>query len=329
LAGLSAPLRAEDPRKIVLAGLRSPTASFSGTRMVIAWYGDGIRAQKIRVRYRPARHWRQEILSPTDDVQRVILRKDQQEWQYDPESRQVVHRPAEMGLPRDELEELVFDNYTPVSLEREAIGGVLCDVVELIPRHEGSPRRTLWVETGSGIVVKTKQETADGTLVYEAQFVDLNRGDPPAESLFDPESFDAAERFFVSSRDRVESSADLVENGFRSAPWLQRLSNGFRLEGVSWLPLGDDRAVHYRYSDGLGVLSLFLSPRPIEFGDDPVVSGGADHEDPTFAVSSALGNLISWEQDGRYYLLIGDLTLSALRGIQSALGPPVLTQTAP
>lgn len=320
----SAPAQAADARDLVMAASRPPTASFQGRRMVVNWYGQESQAQEFLVYYRAPGLWRQEILSPTGGVERIVLQRDGWEWIYDPNEKTLVRRsPATLkagNVDSEGLLGLLLGNYALKSRGRkELLNGHAAQRVELIPRHAGGPRRILWVDPERGIVLKTKQLTANGSLVSETHFMELDVDVVPDQDLFVPPEASPGNVVDEAPRESVPGPAAVEVEGFHDLPWIKKLPQGFVMDHVTLIPLGKDNALHFRYVDGLSVLSFFISPRPIEedAGSVPLLSVG--HDDPTFSFSSPIGNILRWEQSGLYCLLVGDLEPDHLRTVRKTL----------
>jgi len=322
--GLAVPCRAQTAKDVLLAGTRQPTASFQGRRIVVNWYGDESHAQEIMVYYRTPGLWRQEILSPAGEVEKVVYQRGGQEWIHDVKEGTLIHRsPASLQPGKFDslqLSRLLLQNYTPrLKGRKELLSGLPCQMLELVPKHPGGPIRALWIDPGRGIVLKTKQMTAGGTVVSETSFTELDLEAVPDEKMFAPPEVSPEQMVEDTPREPVDGPQELEVRGFDDLPWRTTLPHGFSLDQVTLVPLGDDNALHFRYVDGLSVLSFFVSPRPI---DEDGGSGSVEevgHDDPTFSFASSVGNILTWEQSEFHCLLIGDLESAALKKIRETL----------
>ncbi len=288
------------------------------------WYGEESRAQEVLVRYKAPGAWRQEILSPTGEVEQVIFQRDNQEWIYDPREKTVVYRSTSVlrggDLDAKALLDLLYENYTLKDRGREEVlNSYVSRVVELAPRHSGGVRRILWVDPRTGIVLKTKQLTMRGSLVSETHFMELTPDAHLPEELFLPPDASSADVMAEVSRESLRGPAELEVEGFHDLPWLNRLPHGFVMDHVTLIPLDGDNALHFRYVDGLSTLSFFVSPRPVKDDANSVPLAGVGHDDPTFSFSSPVGNILKWEQSGFYCLLVGDLEPENLQAIRNTL----------
>jgi hypothetical protein len=66
------------PEEALLAASRPPSAPFHGTRIAVTWYGGESHAVETTVYYRPPGLWRQELMSPLGEVEKVLLQRDGQ-----------------------------------------------------------------------------------------------------------------------------------------------------------------------------------------------------------------------------------------------------------
>jgi hypothetical protein len=163
--------------------------------------------------------------------------------------------------------------------------------------------------------LKTRELTAEGTLVSETHFTKFSL-DPPEREFFTPPEETPVEEI---TRETLSGPEALPPTGLNGVPWRTDLPSGHRMDLAALLPIGKkEKAVHFRYVDGLSVLSLFVSPLPIEGSPNtPVDATG--HDDPTFSFPSLVGNILTWEEDGRYFLLIGNMEKDGLEELRRFL----------
>ncbi|MBI4668690.1 MAG: hypothetical protein HY747_05825 [Elusimicrobia bacterium] len=295
---------------------KAPAAAYKGTRIIINWFGQESQAAEARVYFKPPNLWRQEILSPQGEITRVVVQNKEAEWIWEAESKTLIKRPSggANGLDNAKLLDLTKRSYRIVSKGSDDVMGKNTAIIELDPKHPGSPKRTVWVDPASGAVFKIKQTNSDGSLATEVHFTDIEIPADLSDSLFEPPQAKEGQVLMEEPRPAVANAQGLPE-AFCDVPWLAELPNGFELAKTALMPLGDEEALHFQYNDGLSSLSFFVSPKLIQAGPGSHQIVLTQYEDPGFITSTSAGSVLEWEQADKHFLLIGDLSQPALREI--------------
>lgn len=303
-----------ESKNLFLLATKAPSVSYKGTRTIITWFGSESQAVEAKVYFKPPNLWRQEILNPQGQVSRVVIQNKEAEWIWEEESKTLIKRPA-LSLGNDSLLNWTLANYDALAKGYDEIMGRNAAIVELTPQHRGSPGRTVWVDPATGIVLKIKQANPDGSLVTEVHFTEIDVESELTESLFEPPKASQDQIIIDEPRPVVRGPGELPE-GFRQISWIDGFPSGFHLTKATLMPLGEEeKALHFQYNDGLSVLSFFVSPRPIQAGPRSHQVVLTQYEDPGFITSTSAGSVLEWEQEGHYFLLVGELSQTALQEI--------------
>jgi len=255
-----------------VAAAQPPKVPFKGRKIVVTWYGKRSHASEVRVYFAPPASWRHEVLGPKGRVQRVSVRDGKKEWIWNRESDSTLERelrsPKAGRLGPKQLETLRAANYESQLAEgrsllaRQAVG------VRLVSRNKLGPKRTLWVDPKTGIVLKRRHVSHSGGWIRESHYTSLQTGTAPDKGLYSP----APGKLIVRAAERpaLKGPEELKRHGFGEAPWLDRLPFGYHLDSVNRLPKSRGDVLHFRYADGASILSLFISRQRIDASKSPV-----------------------------------------------------------
>ena len=243
-------------------------------------------------------------------------------WQYLPEQGVVLKRPSrgEGGeLLRPEQLRRALVSYEVRVAPSDPVAGRRSRALEFIPRQGGSrPRRRIWVDEETGLVLRTEVYGTDSRLSRLTVF----------EALEYRPTLDAA-AFTM----RVPAGARVVEAAPESCLEPEEAGRvaGLPVALPAYLPAGfarqcirarrqrDYGEVQVVYGDGLSLLSLFESTGLRDPGGaaagPPVAVGrwtGRWHE-------MGLVTGISWGTPGAHFALLGELSREELRRIAGSV----------
>ncbi len=263
--------------------------------------------RRLRVSFAPPGRYRRERLGADGRPELVAVSDGKTEWVADLARSRAWRGPASGALdkisgPEEDFERLA-ENYD-VS---EASGGALgraARVFELRAKEGGVLRRRLWADPKTGIVLRSQSFRPDGALASEERFtrLELEAPDPAAFRYSPPPGVVARERL---GRDYLGLDEAKAASGQepRLPSWLPA---GYSFESLDVLPRKRGNVLHYRFTDGVDVLSLFQCPKGVRlgFGKRPVekmrLAGG-----PARRSWTRDGTVLSWE-NGRM-VLVGPL----------------------
>lgn len=294
------------------AALAPPKTAFHGRKVVLTWFGDKSRARDVRVSHLPPDRWRHDTLGPDGSVVRTALRDGEREWVFDPAAHTVYARDlraaARDGLSAGELRTLLKENFDVKELGAETYLGIRAVGVELAPHGPSKARRALWVDPETGVVLRRRLTNHKGAFVRESHFLDIAYEAPPKD-LF---AFDLPKGWELRRRD------DVPETRAGEVPPPRAIPLGYRLDAARVIHVSGTPVRHYRYTNGLGILSLFVSPHPI--ATDAGASPGGDEEEEEIEFLSAwAGNVLTWTEGGNHLLLVGDHGAAEMQRVRQAL----------
>jgi negative regulator of sigma E activity len=154
---------------------------------------------------------------------------------------------------------LVLRNYEATHAGSECIGGRQTDIVDLTPRHRAGGSRRLWVDRGTGLVLRSREQSSSGQMrssmeLTRVVYCPVSGGEIAASTGRQWPASESAPRVTAQEAAR---RAGIVVNEPRYIP------KGYELEGirVHRCRCGcGQRAAHLRYTDGLNSISVFLTP---------------------------------------------------------------------
>jgi outer membrane lipoprotein-sorting protein len=328
LAALLALAAAPPARAQGVEGLLPPVvgAAYRGRKVLIDFTRQGPQVSSMTVLCQPDGRERREFHA----TRSLLLVDGESTWQYLPDQRIVLKRRSrgEGGeILRPEQVRRALDSYDVRGLPAEAIAGRRTRGLEFLPRQSGSrPRRKVWVDAETGLVLRTEVYGTDSRLAWLAVFEDLE---------YHPRVDRAAFTMQVPSGARVVESAP--------EPCLEpaeaERASGLRVALPSYLPQGFARQcvrvrrragageVQVTFGDGLSLLSLFISGSfraPGGTPSQPVAVGtwpGQWHE-------MGLVTGISWRTPWAHLALLGELSREELRLVAASVGDrPELSRT--
>ncbi|MFH2203212.1 MAG: sigma-E factor regulatory protein RseB domain-containing protein [Elusimicrobiota bacterium] len=316
----------------VLADSLAPSAvAFSGQLSIVTRHDGREKEKLLTVAYAPPNRYKREVVDRHGFPLLTIVSDGEEEWIYD-RQRATAWRgePADPDyklLDPDEEQRLLELNYTFSLRADETVAGRVCRVLEVRARSGGRLVRQLWVDREYGIVLQRAAYLADGS---EASRMSFHRLEVPAEPddwefTFTPPAGVRTERSRIRP-DYLEFDEAAAATDMRPQipAWLPP---GYLFESVNILPHKGATILHYRFTDGLDVLSLFQAPRRARVrytgalaaaGAAPgkVAVGGAGAR----LVLTADGKFLEWWGED-HFVLLGRLGVDALRRVAESLMP--------
>ncbi len=319
---LAVPASASEAEAFLADSLIPPLQAYRGTLEVSA--GSDGRSKIVEVVSSPEGGVRREILDRLGLPLVTIVSDGETEWVYD-RVKNVVWKgePADADLKLldpDEEMELLLENYTVRSAGVDRIAERECRAIEILTRAE-TPLllRRICVDEESGLVLERRTFDGAGHESGSVRFLHLEM---PA--LIEERGFKFRPPAGVSVREnRLRPDyMELQEAAAATAltPRLPRwVPNGFVFESVNLLAYRGTTVLHYRYSDGIDVLSVFQAPRGTRLkfaGERPrsMQLGGSKGE---LALWSG-GKTLTWSSEDRF-VIIGRLSVESLRRIADSV----------
>ena len=302
--------------------LSAPSVPYQGHVMVQQWFGKQTHAEEIRVFVLPPDRIRREFLAPDGAVTRVSISDGDIESVRLVRSGKTVVGDAvhsyEKVLPSDLERDALLANYELLTSTGEKVAGRPTWRLTMKPKMEGKPWETLWVDQETKIVLRNKRYLPHRRSASQAQFVSFEPRKPQDEALFE---IDDATSGVIESRGLAPQFLTIEqlnkETGDQSRLPL-RLPGGFIFESADVFPVGKSKVRHARYTDGLTVISVFQTDRPVRLPKGGIIPPGSTHLPGPLRASSA-GKLIQWGSGTRRYTLMGDVSRELVAEIIKSL----------
>lgn len=306
------------PEGLLRQALEAPAAVYSGKAAV----GAPGRYRSLSVRYAPPGRSRREMLGEDGGPARLTVSDGKMEWTQDLKSGRHWSGPAaepwHRRLGPDEADK-VSGAYDIFVSSGEPVAGRTAWVLELRPKTGARQRRLLWIDRVHGVILRSRSLRPDGTVSWESGFQEISfpsRADP-AWFKFEPP---AGEPGYARAQADAPAREELRAAGLQAKlpAWLP---SGYVFEGLRVLPYREGKKlIHYRFSDGVDVLSLFQCPprSRLDFGKRPRegvrVAGGKGYLSWTEE-----GNLLGWSVPGGRMVIIGPLGFDVLKRVAESI----------
>ncbi len=307
------------PEELFRRVVAAPAAAFSGK---VRTEGSDGRARIQTIKYAPGGRLRREILGEDGRPIRLTVSDGKLEWTQDLKTgRHWSGPPAEPWQRRlgpDETER-VSSAYEMVSSTGEAVAGRETWRLDLRPRTGARLGRRLWVDRVHGLVLKTRTLRPEGEKSLETGFETIAFPEKPEGAWF-KFSPPAGEPGYARAQADEQALAEARRAGLdpKLPAWLP---SGFVFEGLKVIAYRKGkRLIHFRFSDGAGVVSLFQCPprSRLDFGKRPKekvrVAGGQGYLSWTEE-----GNLLGWGTPGARMVLVGPLGFDELKRVAESI----------
>lgn len=329
LGGGPAPARAEapalpDPGQLLDSVLNPPQVSYEGRMMVTHWFGRQTRAEEVRIYHKPPDKTRREFLNPDGSVSRITVSDGNREEVHLLKQRKIVQGDAvkiydKLMSPETERK-LLFKNYRLSVLKRDQVAGRSAWVLEMAPLAPGKPFQRLWIDEETRVVLENKRFIPRKPFAALSRF---NRFEPRQgldDGLFKLELASGAAVAGKGLEPDFMSLDELKTATGNSANFPDALPGGFVFESADFLVVGKSTVRQARYTDGLAVVSLFATDRPVRLPKKGILAAApaAAKGARTLRLSSS-GEVLSWKRGRQHYTLIGDLSRDSLESMASGL----------
>lgn len=316
----SAGVKAEE---LLLMSFSVPEVSYEGELMLesISPQGES-KTKHVLVRFAPPDRYRREIVDENGFTRLLIVSDGETEWVYDRRRRAAWRgEPTDADhklLDPDEEYDLIFDNYELKAGGLERVAGRDCAVLEVREPAGGALVQKLSIDRERGLVLRRRVYRADGSLASHMRYLRAVFSPPSGDWDF---AFSPPAGTKVAARrirpdfleiDEVRTATDLEP---RQPGWLP---GGYVFESVNILPYRGRTVLHYRYSDGVEVLSLFQAPRRMAVRHSGAVETLRVGSAKAKLAVGADGKMLEWTAGDRF-ILIGRLSVETMKRVAESV----------
>lgn len=303
--------------ELLQSALTSPAIPYQGKVMVTQWYGKQTRAEELRVHFAPPDNVRREFLTPDGAVSRVSISDGEREA-VTRGGRTVVGdavRSYEKVMPLERERELLLTNYELSVATAEKVAGRPTWLLTLKPKIDGKAWQTMALDQETRIVLRVKRYRPRRFSARQASFTSFEPNKPQDEAMFRIQAATASAA--ASLAPDFMTLEQLAKETGRTSRLPQTLPAGFVFESADALKAGGSRVAHARYTDGLTVLSVFETGRPVRLPKSGLAAAGPGI--PGSLSVSREGRVLNLKAGDRYYVLMGDLSHELLADVARAL----------
>lgn len=313
---------APEPDALLDAVLAAPAIPYRGRVMVTQWYGKQTRAEEMRVFVSPPNKIRREFLAPDGTVTRISISDGEDESVRLIRAGKTVFgdavRSSEKVLTPEAEKEALLSNYELLSSTGEKVTGRATWRLTMKPKIEGKAWQTLWIDSETKVVLRTKRYLPKRPFANQAQFVSFEPRKPMDPSLFlvDDSSVGVIESRGLAPDFLTLAQLNQATGDVANLP--EKLPGGFVFESADAFPVGNRQVRHARYTDGLTVISLFLTDHPVKLPKSGSLRVSDIHLPGPLRASSA-GKITRWGSGHRYFMLMGDVSRELVAEIVKSL----------
>lgn len=313
-----------DAAELLRRSLAPTAASYEGLMTVEVFENGRGTTKQVAVRWQKPGLWRREVLDADGKPAQTAVSDGKREWIHDAARARVWEgEPADPDVKRlspDDEFDLLTENYeVTAGTAALTVAGRSCWPVELRARAEGRLQRRLCVDKRTGLALSTQDFRPQGELASSARFERLTFPRRQAKALFKftpPEGAKVVKRLDADYK-ALEDAKSSSGMDPKTPGWLPP---GYVFESLDVLPRGGSRIIHYRYSDGVNVLSLFQCPPKLklDFGAKTAQTLRLDGAEGTLAWTQE-GRALGWEKSRARFLLVGPLSAEQMRRVADSV----------
>lgn len=305
--GQTSPTPAEGMQWLQRVSAAAQKLSYSGTFI----YRNGTRSETSRIAHIAENGRQLEKVEVLDGSPREVIRDNNEVSCYLPEKRLVIveQRSVRRGFPALLPTSLagLSDHYLVRKGVTARVAGFDSQIVRLEPRDKWRYGHQLWVDIGSGLLLKAEILDETGESLESMTFTDLRIG-----NVVPPEAVKSS--YAIAARDSWKIRRAKLTDMRDDAQWQFRAEvPGFRKQAAmkrSAMQHGDDvDMLHWVFSDGLVALSVFISPVPPD-------EGPGEDGLQTMGALSVLKRVVA----GYQIVVLGDLPPAVIRHFAEGIG---------
>ncbi|OGR86156.1 MAG: hypothetical protein A3J74_10645 [Elusimicrobia bacterium RIFCSPHIGHO2_02_FULL_57_9] len=288
--------------------------------MVTHWRGKRARAEEVEIYHAPNNRKRREFIAPDGRILRMIISDGESEQVHWLKSGKTLRGDAvksyEKLMSPEKERELLLKNYSLAVSGPDKVAGRFAWVLEFKPLVSGKPHQQLWIDRQTGVILANKRLLPKKSFAVLSRFSRFEPRKTLDDSLF---RLDAASAGAVSGHGLEPdfmSLEELNEATGKTMRFPADLPGGFVFESADFFDIGKQVIRHLRYTDGLAVISLFQTQRPVKPPKQPDLQTG---DGAGSLRLSGASRVLAWKRKKQYFTLMGDVSGEILGNISSSL----------
>jgi len=293
--------------------------------MVTEWSGKQTRAEEVEVFYSPTNRYRWEFLAPDGAVSRIAVSDgaSEQVLLVQPGKTlrgEAVRASTKLMFPERE-KELLLKNYLLSVSGPDTVAGRNAWILLLKPILAGKPHQQLWFDAETQVILAIKRYLPTRQFATLSRFTRFETTKSLPDELFKLKTAAAAAATGDMGPDFL-SIDELEKATGREIALPESLPGGFAFESADFFEVGKDTVRHLRYTDGLAVLSIFLTDRPVRLPAAGASGLGSRLSPPGSLRLSSTGKVFAWKRGQQHYTLMSDVSRDLLERIAAGATPP-------
>lgn len=273
----------------------------------------------VKVVHGPGDRRRQEIVSPLRMKGDVIVDNGKTLWHFSPRTQKVDLSPTrQWGDRTAERLRLLTQNYKMKLLGREKVAGRPVHVVELTSVHGNRGTHRLWLDHDTVVPLRVERRSSAGKLLERTEFREISFPESVSPEHFRLELPDKVE---VTTTVRLLASARSLSELSEPVPFPARLPaylpKGYELLDLHLFEAKGVKSLHWRLSDGLTTLSLFMTEKG-HFPELPHAREITVGKKKARLVEHPGRQTLCWTDDRLGYAMVGEIPEDELMKVVEA-----------
>jgi negative regulator of sigma E activity len=245
---------------------------------------------------------RMDAVSPPEVAGYVVIDKGEDRYMYSPNSERWY---ANTRRSPDENVDLALKNYRVRVSGRDTVVGRPCRRLRITPRYPGNPRKLLWTDDQTGLVLRKELRNAEGQVISRSRYTEIRIS---RASTLDPDAF------APPADAQLEWDTKAPPTDF-TALKPSYVPPGYRFDEVRVRVHDRRQRAHIRYTDGLNTISVFEEIAPKKAPDKASGKGGK----ASGRIGGLYWNAIERQVGGLRVVIMGDIAAEELRKMADSI----------
>jgi len=266
--------------------------SYEGKKISKTHCGMNCVTAVLKVEHLKPAYTRTVFLQPDRLVGTIILRRNNISWRFSPSDNGWI-KIADSKHRSYEGDNAIFGNYNISIMGEASVAKRNTIVLQAIPKSNEDLCKRIWVDKEHYIIIKQETFTRDGRIVNSSQYSSIN---------FNPK---LDQSHFSLPKNTIKPSKPVDHFNTFNPKYLPK---GYAKVAKGEVVAGGHLCYHIYFSNGVSGISLFQ--RPLAKGE------------VLRKMKSTQGaNIVSWNQNGMGFVLVGDISIRELERIAASIKP--------